>query len=84
MNEAFVYDAVRTPRGRGKKGGALHAVRPVDLARQVLVAVRERNQLDTRHVEDVILGCVTAIGERGPTSPRPRRCSRNTTRRSAA
>ena len=62
MNEAFVYDAVRTPRGRGKKDGALHTVRPVDLARQVLVAVRERNHVDTRHVEDVILGCVTAIG----------------------
>jgi len=65
MNEAFVYDAVRTPRGRGKKDGALHTVRPVDLARQVLVAVRERNHVDTRHVEDVILGCVTAIGEQG-------------------
>ena len=65
MNEAFLYDAVRTPRGRGKKDGALHVIRPVDLARQVLVAIRERNQVDTRHVEDVILGCVTAIGEQG-------------------
>ena len=65
MNEAFVYDAVRTPRGRGKKDGALHAIRPVDLARQVLVAIRERNGLDTAQVEDVILGCVTAIGEQG-------------------
>jgi len=65
MNEAFVYDAVRTPRGRGKEDGALHAVRPVDLARQVLVAIRDRNRLDTRRVEDVILGCVTAVGEQG-------------------
>ena len=65
MNEAFVYDAVRTPRGRGKKDGALHAIRPVDLARQVLAAVRGRNRLDTAEVEDVILGCVTAIGEQG-------------------
>ncbi|HET9299967.1 MAG TPA: acetyl-CoA C-acetyltransferase [Candidatus Polarisedimenticolaceae bacterium] len=65
MNEAFVYDAVRTPRGRGKKDGALHAIRPVDLARQVLAAVRERNRIDTSQVEDVILGCVTAIGEQG-------------------
>ncbi|HEX5041881.1 MAG TPA: acetyl-CoA C-acetyltransferase [Candidatus Polarisedimenticolaceae bacterium] len=65
MNEAFVYDVVRTPRGRGKKDGALHAIRPVDLARQVLAAVRERNRLDTAQVEDVILGCVTAIGEQG-------------------
>ena len=65
MNEAFVYDAVRTPRGRGKKDGALHAIRPVDLARQVLAAVRERNRINTSQVEDVILGCVTAIGEQG-------------------
>ncbi len=65
MREAFLYDAVRTPRGRGKKDGALHAVRPVDLARQVLVAIRDRNSIDTREVEDVILGCVTAIGEQG-------------------
>jgi acetyl-CoA C-acetyltransferase len=65
MNEAFLYDAVRTPRGRGKKDGALHAIRPVDLARQVLAAVRERNRIDTSQVEDVILGCVTAIGEQG-------------------
>ena len=65
MNEAFLYDAVRTPRGRGKKDGALHAIRPVDLARQVLVAIRERNGVDTAQVEDVILGCVTAIGEQG-------------------
>jgi acetyl-CoA C-acetyltransferase len=65
MNEAFLYDAVRTPRGRGRKDGALHVIRPVDLARQVLVAIRERNRIDTRRVEDVILGCVTAIGEQG-------------------
>ena len=65
MNEAFLYDAVRTPRGRGKPDGALHAIRPVDLARQTLVALRERNGFDTRRVEDVILGCVTAIGEQG-------------------
>jgi len=65
MNEAFLYDAVRTPRGRGKPDGALHVIRPVDLARQVLVAIRERNSIDTRRVEDVILGCVTAIGEQG-------------------
>jgi len=65
MNEAFLYDAVRTPRGRGKPDGALHVIRPVDLARQVLVAIRERNSIDTCRVEDVILGCVTAIGEQG-------------------
>ena len=65
MNDAFLYDAVRTPRGRGKPDGALHAIRPVDLARQMLVAVRDRSGIDTRRVEDVILGCVTAIGEQG-------------------
>jgi acetyl-CoA C-acetyltransferase len=65
LSEAFVFDAVRTPRGRGKKDGALHAIRPVDLARQVLVALRDRHPFDTHHVEDVILGCVTAVGEQG-------------------
>lgn len=63
--EAFIYDAVRTPRGRGKASGKLHGSRPVVLAATVLAALRERNQLDTALVEDVLLGCVTPIGEQG-------------------
>lgn len=65
MTEALIYDAVRTPRGRGKTDGALHEVTPVRLAAHVLEALRERNQLDTALVDDVILGCVTPVGEQG-------------------
>ncbi|WP_026379857.1 acetyl-CoA C-acetyltransferase [Afifella pfennigii] len=65
MPEAYIFDHVRTPRGRGKKDGALHAVPSVRLAATVLEATRERNGLDTKHVDDVILGCVDPIGEAG-------------------
>ncbi|MCW2412614.1 MULTISPECIES: acetyl-CoA C-acetyltransferase [unclassified Sphingobium] len=63
--EAFIYDAVRTPRGRGKPDGSLHEVTPVQLAVQVLQAVRDRNAIDTADVDDVILGCVAPVGEQG-------------------
>ena len=63
--EAFIFDAVRTPRGRGKKDGALHGVTPMELAATTLRALRTRNQLDTRLVDDVVLGCVTPVGEQG-------------------
>ncbi|HWJ69402.1 MAG TPA: acetyl-CoA C-acetyltransferase [Sphingobium sp.] len=63
--EAFIYDAVRTPRGRGKADGALHEVTPVQLAVQMLDAVRARNHLDTADIDDVILGCVAPVGEQG-------------------
>jgi acetyl-CoA C-acetyltransferase len=65
MTDAYIYDAVRTPRGRGKKDGALHEVTALRLATQVLQALRERNQLDTSRVDDVILGCVSPVGEQG-------------------
>jgi acetyl-CoA C-acetyltransferase len=65
MAEAFIYDHVRTPRGRGKADGALHEVTALNLAAQVLGAVRERNQLDTGLVDDVVLGCVDPVGEAG-------------------
>jgi len=65
MAEAFVYDAVRTPRGRGKSDGSLHEVQPIQLLTSVLKAVQQRNQLDTSFVDDVIMGCVTPIGEQG-------------------
>jgi acetyl-CoA C-acetyltransferase len=65
MAEAFVYDAVRTPRGRGKSDGSLHEVQPIQLLTSVLKSVQERNQLDTSFVDDVIMGCVTPVGEQG-------------------
>ncbi len=65
MPEAYLYDHVRTPRGRGKPGGALHEVTPIELTRQMLVALRERNGLDTACVDDVVLGCVSPVGEQG-------------------
>jgi acetyl-CoA C-acetyltransferase len=65
MAEAFIYDHVRTPRGRGKADGALHEVTALNLAAQVLGAVRERNQLDTALVDDVVMGCVDPVGEAG-------------------
>ena len=65
MSEAFIYDAVRTPRGKGKADGALHEVTSLSLASQTLRAVAERNGLPENAVEDVILGCVDPIGEAG-------------------
>ena len=65
MAEAFVFDAVRTPRGRGKSDGSLHDVQPIQLLTSVLRELRDRNELDTALVDDVIMGCVTPIGEQG-------------------
>jgi len=63
--EAFIYDHVRTPRGRGKSNGALHEVTPIELVTQVLRALKERSQLDTSRLDDVIMGCVSPVGEQG-------------------
>jgi acetyl-CoA C-acetyltransferase len=66
MTEAFVYDAVRTPRGRGKDTGSLHATKPISLVVGLLDELRKRNpELDPAQVEDIVLGCVTPIGEQG-------------------
>jgi acetyl-CoA C-acetyltransferase len=65
MTDAFVFDAVRTPRGKGKSDGSLHEITPVQLATQVLEAVRDRNELDTSHVDDVAFGVVSPVGEQG-------------------
>ena len=65
MPTAFIYDHVRTPRGRGKADGALHEVTALRLAETALRALKERNGLDTRLVDDVILGCVDPVGEAG-------------------
>ncbi|HKG75533.1 MAG TPA: acetyl-CoA C-acetyltransferase [Aestuariivirgaceae bacterium] len=65
MPDSFVYDHLRTPRGRGKPDGALHEVTALELATQALRAIRDRNELDTRLVDDVVLGCVDPVGEAG-------------------
>ena len=65
MTEVYIFDAVRTPRGKGKKDGSLHQATPIWLLRTLLQALQQRNQLDTSLVDDVVLGCVTPVGEQG-------------------
>jgi acetyl-CoA C-acetyltransferase len=65
MADCFIFDAVRTPRGRGKKDGALHEVTALELATQSLKAIAARNALDTTELDDVIMGCVDPVGEQG-------------------
>jgi acetyl-CoA C-acetyltransferase len=65
MTDAFIYDHVRSPRGRGRPNGSLHGITPTNLASQVLAAQRDRVQLDTSILDDVILGCVMPVGEQG-------------------
>ena len=65
MPDAFIYDAVRTPRGRGKADGALHEVTALNLAAQALAAIKDRNKLNTGMIDDVVLGCVDPVGEAG-------------------
>nr|WP_298115668.1 acetyl-CoA C-acetyltransferase [uncultured Pseudomonas sp.] len=65
MTEAFIFDALRTPRGKGKKDGALYSVKPVDLVAGLLRALQARNNLDTSQVDDIVLGCVTPVGDQG-------------------
>jgi acetyl-CoA C-acetyltransferase len=65
MTEAYIFDAVRTPRGKGKKDGSLHQATPVWLLSTLLRALQQRNKLDTSLVDDLVLGCVTPVGEQG-------------------
>ncbi len=65
MADAFIYDHLRTPRGRGKVDGALHEVTALALATQTLAAIKERSALDPELVDDVVLGCVDPVGEAG-------------------
>jgi acetyl-CoA C-acetyltransferase len=65
MPDAYIYDHVRTPRGKGKKDGSLHELTALSLATQMLEGLRDRNGLDTGKVDDVILGCVAPVGEQG-------------------
>ena len=62
MPDAFIYDHVRTPRGRGKADGALHEVTALNLATQTLASLKARNKLDTSQVDDVVMGCVDPVG----------------------
>ncbi|ARN75650.1 acetyl-CoA C-acetyltransferase [Oceanicoccus sagamiensis] len=68
--EAFVYDAIRTPRGKGKVGGGLNEVTPINLVVGLLEELKKRNDLDTTQVDDVVLGCVTPTGEQGAVMPK--------------
>lgn len=63
--EAFIYDAIRTPRGKGKKDGALHEVKPVNLLAGVLTDLQRRNGFDTSAIDDVVMGVVSPVGEQG-------------------
>jgi acetyl-CoA C-acetyltransferase len=65
MNEAFIYDAIKTARGKGKKTGALYQIRPIELLANCFNAIQTRNELDTSFVNDAIIGCVTPVGEQG-------------------
>lgn len=64
-HHAYIYDAVRTPRSKGKKDGSLHEVKPIDLGAGLLQALAQRHSLDTAYVDDVVMGCVTPVGEQG-------------------
>lgn len=64
-NTAYIYDAIRTPRSKGKADGSLHEVKPIDLGAGLLRALQQRNDLDTSYVDDVIMGCVAPVGEQG-------------------
>jgi len=64
-SQAYIYDAIRTPRSKGKKDGALPEVKPIELASGLLRELQVRHQLDTSYVDDVMLGCTGPIGEQG-------------------
>ena len=64
-NPAYIFDAVRTPRSKGKADGSLHGVKPIDLGAGLLRELQSRHQLDTSYVDDVVMGCVTPVGEQG-------------------
>jgi len=71
QTQAVIYDALRTPRGRGKASGALHEVKPIDLVTGLIDAVRERNPgLDTAQIDDIVLGIVSPVGDQGAVLPR--------------
>jgi acetyl-CoA C-acetyltransferase len=69
-NAAYIFDAIRTPRGKGKADGSLHEVKPVRLLSDLLNSLQQRNDLDTSRVDDVVMGCVTPLGEQGGDLPK--------------
>ncbi len=70
MTDAFIFDAVRTPRGKGKKDGSLHEVKPIDLAVCVLEALRTRNGFEPSEIDDIVMGVVSPVGEQGAVLPK--------------
>ena len=75
MPDAFIYDHVRTPRGRGRPDGALHEISSLQLAAQMLEALAERSELETALLDDVILGCAQPVGEQGGNIARAAVCA---------
>ena len=65
MADAYIFDAVRSPRGKGKKNGSLHEITALSLLTQQLEAVRDRNDLDTSKIDDIIMGCVSPVAGQG-------------------
>ena len=70
MSEAFVFDAIRTPRGKGKKDGSLYEVKPVNLLAGLLTDLQQRNGFDTSKVDDVVMGVVSPVGDQGAVLPK--------------
>ena len=70
MSEAFVFDAIRTPRGKGKKDGSLHEVKPINLLAGLLTELQSRNDFDTAQVDDIVMGIVSPVGEQGSVLPK--------------
>lgn len=64
-NQPYIFDAIRTPRSKGKKDGSLHEVKPIDLGAGLLKELQKRHGFDTAYVDDVVMGCVTPVGEQG-------------------
>ena len=70
MTEAYVFDAIRTPRGKGKKDGSLYEVKPVTLLAGLLTDLQQRHQFDTAKVDDVVMGVVSPVGDQGAVLPK--------------
>jgi len=70
MTEAYVFDAIRTPRGKGKKDGSLYEVKPVTLLAGLLTDLQQRHQFDTAQVDDVVMGVVSPVGDQGAVLPK--------------
>ena len=70
MTHAMIFDAVRTPRGKGKKDGSLHPIKPVDLLGGLLNQLQQRHDFDPAEVDDVVMGCVSPVGEQGSVLPK--------------